>query len=151
MSEFDRSFTRFTELVSDFREIWPGVITEFRQIEREQFAGEGVGRTGKWKPLSAGYAKWKAKRYPGMPILQRTQALFKSLTGNTSDSVVNPEKESLEIGTSLRYAVFHQRGVQGRLAQRKPIDFNEQQRTRLMKVIQKRMLSAGRGKGIALS
>lgn len=148
--QFNRTFTRFTEFLTDLRQIWPGVITEFRQIEKEQFAGEGVGQLGRWKPLSARYAKWKAKKYPGKPILQREGRLVESLTRNSPDSVVNPQREFLEIGTSVEYAAYHHRGVKNRLAQRKVIDFNDTQKNRIMKVIQRRMLSAGRENGFTL-
>lgn len=147
--QLDRTFTRFTELVSDLRVIWPGVIEDFREIEKQQFAGQGIGGGGRWQPLSSGYAKIKAREYPGKTILRRTDRLYNSLTGNTADSITRAEPRSLAIGTRVVYGRYHQRGA-GRLVQRRVIDLNEAQRTRLMKTIQRRLLLAGRNNGIPL-
>lgn len=148
-AQFDRTFTRFTEQLRDLHDLWPGVVPELRDITREQFAGQGVGPAGSWPALSPKYAAWKAQRYPGKPILQRTGRLIESMTGNRPDSIVEARPDSLEFGTRVPYAAYHQRGA-GRLKQRKIFDFNEQQKTRLMKTIQRRLLSAGRESGFAL-
>lgn len=148
--QLDRQFTRFTALVDDLRPLWPGVITDFRAIEKEQFSGQGIGDGGRWQPLSAAYAKWKAKAYPGKTILRRTDRLYNSLTGNTADSITDAQPQSLTIGTRVIYGRYHQTGTR-RLVQRKAIDLNEQQRTRLMKTIQKRLLTLGRSNGIPLT
>jgi phage gpG-like protein len=147
--QFDRTLTRFTELVDDLRPIWPGVLEDFREIEKQQFAGQGIGDGGRWQPLSAAYAKIKAQEYPGKPILRRTDRLYNSLTGNTADTSINAQPRRLSIGTRVFYGRFHQRGG-GRLVQRRPIDLNEAQRTRLVKTIQRRLLLAGRNNGIPL-
>lgn len=148
--QFDRTFTRFTEQLRDLRDLWPACIPELREISKEQFAGEGVGDAGKWAALSARYAAWKAQRYPGKPILQRTGRLVESLTGNKSDSIVEAKPDELIFGTRVPYAVHHQRGA-GRLKKRKVFDLNEQQRTRIMKAIQKRLLTSGQSSGFSLS
>lgn len=137
----DRSFSRFTSQLTDLRQIWPAVIIELRAIVREQYAGQGVGPSGRWQPLSPAYAKWKAKHFPGLPILQRTGLTLLSLTGNTSDTVIQQTETTLVFGTRRRGQVFHQRGS-GRLPRRKVFDLNEAQKTRIMKAIQKRLLSA---------
>lgn len=149
-TQFDRTFTRFTEQLRDLRDLWPGVIPELRDIAREQFAGEGVGPAGNWPALSPKYAAWKAQRFPGKPILQRTGRLIESLTGNTADSIVEARPDYLDFGTRVPYGRYHHKGA-GRLKRRKVFDLNEQQKTRLMKVIQRRLLSAGRESGFALS
>jgi phage gpG-like protein len=148
--QFSRTFTRFTEQLRDLRDIWPGVIPDFQEFAREQFRGEGVGDTGSWPALSPPYAAWKARHFPGKPILQRTGRLVDSVTGRTRDTLIEAKPDSLEFGTRVPYAVFHQRGS-GRLKRRKVFDLNERQRTRLMKTIQKRLLTAGRNSGFALS
>lgn len=149
-TQLDREFTRFTELVTDLRPLWPGVITEAKQIFAEQFAGEGVGDRGRWKPLATAYAKLKAAKYPGKPILQRTGRLIDSLTGNTADTITRAEPDALTVGTRVFYGRYHQTGTR-RMPARRPIDLNEAQRTRLMKVIQRRMLTVGRENGISLT
>lgn len=141
--QFDRTFSRFTENLTDLRHLWPGVIIELRQAEREQFSGEGVGPTGRWKPLSKAYGKWKAKHYPGKQINQRSGRLIDALTGNTSDTLIDPQPDSLTYGVRIPYAIHVHR-------KRKVFDLNEQQKTRLMKTIQRRLLQAGKNAGFAL-
>lgn len=150
--EFDRTFTRFTANLRDFRQLWPGVITELRKITAEQFAAQGRGPTGKWKALSPKYAAWKAKRYPGAPILVRTGDLKQSLTSNSAHSIVRATPDLLEFGTSLPYAIYHQTRVpQKRLPRRPVFDFTEADKTRITKAIQVRLVKAGRDNGVTVS
>lgn len=148
--QFNRTFSRFGEQLRDFRQLWPAVIVELRAIVKEQFARKGIGPSGKWKPLSEAYRKWKEKQYPGQPILVRSGDTIKSLTTNSAHTIIRPLPDSLDFGVSLPYPVFHQRG--GKRLPRRPIfDLNEQQKTRLVKAIQRRLVSAGRDNGISLS
>lgn len=147
--EFDRKFTRFTEQLDDYRQIWPGVTIDLRNIVREQFAGRGVGSI-KWSALSPGYQAWKERRFPGRPLLVRTGATLAALTGNTSRTVLRAEATSLTFGTSLPYPIFHQRGTR-RMPRRPIFDLNSGQRIRLMKTIQRRLTSQFRNQGVTLS
>lgn len=150
--EFQREFDRFGENLTDFRQLWPGVITVLRKILLEQFAYEGAGATGQWQELSTGYAKWKAKHYPDSPILQRTGAMQLSLTGNTAHSIVRPGKEVLEFGTNLLYASYHQsRAPRTKLPRRPIFDFTEAHKIRITKAIQVRLVKAGRNNGVTVS
>ncbi|UOF76904.1 virion morphogenesis protein [Bacteriophage sp.] len=150
-TEFDRTFTRFAENLRDMRQLWPGVITELGLITEEQFKGEGIGRSGRWANLSPAYARWKAKHYPGKPILQRTSRLYRSLTQrNNADNVVDARPDELVFGSKVPYGVYHQRGG-GRLKRRPVFDLNERQKTRLLKAIQVRLLKAGRDNGVTVS
>lgn len=141
-SKFDRVFTRYTEQVSDLRQVWPGVITELRAAMREQFAGQGVGPSGSWAQLSPRYRAWKEKQFPGLPILQRSKRLVQSLTGNTSDTVLIAAPDSLTFGTRRPGAVYHQ-STRGRkkLPRRAVFDLNEPQKIRITKAIQRRLLT----------
>lgn len=124
----------------DFRTLgtWDAVTSEFRKIEKEQFAGEGIGPSGKWKALSAAYAKRKIKKWGSTPILQASGRLVKSLTGNSSDSVVEKTADELTIGTTVPYAGYHQRGTKT-MPSRPPVDLSEQHTDRLGKVITRKM------------
>lgn len=108
----DRAFNRVQERISDFRFIWPSVAAEFYQIERAQFASQGAhGASGKWAPLSPAYKAWKAVKYPNMPILQATTALYQSMTSpDALDSVFRSEADQLTLGSRAPYATAHQRG-----------------------------------------
>jgi len=148
VTEFDRTFTRFTsQILGDFRPIWPGVVTELRNIMREQFAAQGAGKTGQWAQLSPRYRAWKEKHFPGRPILQREQRLVASLTQSTSNTILVQGRDELIFGTRRRGAKFHQTGTR-RMPRRAVFDLSEQQAARLTRVVHRRLLSVGASNGI---
>jgi phage gpG-like protein len=149
--ELDRTFLGVGQTISDLRPVWEYAERAFYAIEREQFASQGgAGRSGKWKELSAAYAKAKAKAYPGMPILQRTGRLMRSLTGNTGDSVLEKREQEFSIGSKVPYGRYHQSGT-SKMPQRSPINFSEPQRTAMQKELQKGLLTVLRGKAKGLT
>lgn len=125
--------------ITDFRkdQVWVRVRQEFNRIEKEHFAAEGNGRSGKWAALSSPYDAIKAKKY-GTPILQRTKRLYKSLTQKTSDSVVEEQDLELTLGTSVPYATYHQKGTK-RMPARPPVDLTDEQKDRLIEPIRKHL------------
>jgi phage gpG-like protein len=114
-----RAFKVLDDSIKDFREVWPEIRMYWVRANVEHFESEGARGGQKWQPLSANYAKWKAKKYPGKPILVRTGRLFRSLTlGGFGTDIINDEQpRSLTLGTAVPYAKYHQRGT-SRLAQR---------------------------------
>ncbi len=148
--QFDRSFNRFGDGLKNLAPIWRDILPELRRAMLEQFSGKGVGPDGAWKPLSEKYAKWKAKKYPGMPILQRTGETFKALTTATANSIVVIGQTSMIFGVALPYPIYHQRG--GKNLPRRPIfDFNESQKTRISKVVQKRIVQMGQDAALEIT
>ena len=99
--------------LSDFTDAWPGVRESIRGMFAAQFPTEGAhGASGKWAPLTARYAAWKARRYPGRKILELTGLLKGSLTSaGHPDEVVQESKTSLWVGTAVPYAQYHQFGT----------------------------------------
>jgi phage gpG-like protein len=135
---FDRAFNRIDSL-SDLRPIWPNVIREFYLIEVEQFASEGAaGASGKWEPLSDVYAKYKQVTHPDKTILRADDDLFESLTDpEATGAILRPEQNELVIGTSVPYAMVHQKGSSKRnIPARPPISLAEAQKRRIQKSIQ---------------
>jgi hypothetical protein len=105
--QFDRAFLRLDSTLDDMRPTWPVVKRAIQFIEDQQFASEGAkGRSGKWKPLTRDYAKYKAIKYGSLPILQRTGALHRAMTMTTGDTVIVNEKDEFGYGTSLPYQPF---------------------------------------------
>lgn len=133
----DRAFNRIEERISDFRFVWGSFAQDFYAIEREQFNSQGAhGLSGRWAKLSPGYAKWKARKYPNMPILQATTALYQSMTSpDANDSVFRPEADQLTIGSRTEYGRAHQRGT-GSMPARPVISLTEADKKRLVKAIQ---------------
>lgn len=125
------ALSRFGGLISDFEpffreDLAPAIFDKVASNFKTEgsHSGGGGGRDaggrflaagGLWKPLSPTYAAWKAKHFPGMPIMRRTDRLFRSLTYDGGR--VGPEgiarfgKRSAEIGTSVPYGILHQRGT----------------------------------------
>lgn len=146
----NREIVGLLNAATDFRQLAPGLIPEVQSILREQFNAQGNGASGQWAELSPAYARWKEKNFPGKPILQRSGETFRALTGRTENSILETRSDSITFGVRLPYPIFHQRG--GKRLPRRPIfDFNETQKRRLIKVVQRRILSAGRNNGATLS
>lgn len=78
-------------------------------FEKKQSRGEGM----KWAPLSdnpegKGYASWKAKHFPGRPILVRTGALKQSMiTKGAEGNITAIGKTQAIFGTSIPYGIYH--------------------------------------------
>lgn len=135
--QLDRAFNRITQLITDFRDVWPAVAEAFYEIETEQFNSQGSkGASGKWAPLSPAYAAYKAKAFPGEPILQATHSMVNSLTSPEAlDSIFRVDPMELVIGSKAPYALAHQTGG-GRLPARPPISLSENDKRKLQKAIQ---------------
>ncbi|MFZ5987188.1 MAG: hypothetical protein ACOYWZ_08725 [Bacillota bacterium] len=83
------------EIISDLRDFGDTakeiVLTSFKK----RFATENKGQ---WAALSHAYKKWKERHYPGMPILQLTQALIRAVMGEGAGHIDNKTPEYLEFG-----------------------------------------------------
>jgi phage gpG-like protein len=104
--------------VKDLRPAFKQIADNFRETERITF--EKQGRPGEWRALSPKYAAWKAKNYPGKPIMVLTGDLKKSLTSRGGNHYEKIGRQELEIGTKDKLGIFHQKGA-GRLPVRKLI------------------------------
>lgn len=143
-AEFDRAFNRVSSEIKDFTAVWEKVSDWLKRRTKRQF--DNQGGDNRWQALSIGYAKWKQIEYPNKPILQRTGRMIDSLTEATADSVNRASKTSLEFGTSVPYAKYHQAGA-GDLPQRKIFDLNEKDRKSLTGVIQRELVKIVRAQG----
>lgn len=109
-----RAFNTLNESIRDFRPVWPEIHMYFLRASLEQFATQGARGGQTWQPLSERYGKWKAKRYPGKPILVATERLRRSLSlggQKGGDQVYEASPLSLTMGTAVPYARYHQRGT----------------------------------------
>jgi phage gpG-like protein len=118
--ESRRAFQTVAENIRDFREVWPEIHMYFLRANVEHFESLGARGGTQWQPLSESYAKWKAKKYPGKPILVATERLKRSLSlagQKGGDQVYEETALSLTMGTAVPYARYHQRGT-ARMARR---------------------------------
>jgi phage gpG-like protein len=112
------------ELVNIGKYVFPKLVPVFEAHEAQQFDEEGAGPSGKWAPLSPGYAAWKAKRYPNKPIMQRSGALHDALTSSSSSFARRVfSNDTFDFGTvGVPYATTHFVASGNRPA-RPPVDF----------------------------
>lgn len=113
------------ELADVGKHILPKLTPALETSVTKQFDSRGSGPiTGAWAPLTEKYAKWKARKYPGKPILELTGALRAALTTSTdSKALRSTVGNSLSYGTKgIEYASAHQTGTP-KMVQRPPFDF----------------------------
>lgn len=132
--QLERTLLRFSDAAADMRPAWERLRRRFVAGQRRQFASEGGWGSGGWDPLSPRYASWKARMYPGKPILRRTDELYNSLTQGPAVNV--QEAHMAAFGSDVDYGAHHQRGGE-RLPQRRPVELPEQERREWMRVIQR--------------
>jgi phage gpG-like protein len=101
------------ELAKPGKHIFPRIIPVLQNAVRMQFATQGSGPTGPWKPLSSKYQAWKEVHYPGRPILVRSGKLRGALTGpHHGNALREVTDDVLTYGTKgVGYASHHQVGA----------------------------------------
>ncbi len=140
--QVDRALSRFGEYAKDLSVPFKKMAESFKRLERAQFGSEG-GRAGQWAPLSATYAAWKAANFPGKPLLQLTGILSESLQGDNPWYIERITPKSLELGTRVSYARFHQRGT-GKMPMRSVIKLTEADKQEWMKILHNFVWDAAR-------
>lgn len=140
MAEFNRSFSRFGELVDDFTWAFEQIADNFYAGEGEMFSSGGGGAGG-WAPLKDSTIARKGSS----EILVETGMLRDSLTtreGAFSRFGLQPKR--LEMGSSVPYGAYHQTGT-SRMPARPPVKLTEKQKTEWMKYIHEHIVKAWRG------
>ena len=117
----------WANLIEDFTEPFTAIEQVFRKHEKRLFDTEGgYGPSGDWEGLSAAYAAWKARNFPGRGILVRGGTMRAALVeGKGAGAIKKITGSFLEVGIDdqvIPYAAIHQSG-RG-IPQRKPMDFN---------------------------
>lgn len=112
----------FDRGIQDWTPAWPKVIERFRTQEERRFATENVGGpSGRYAALSPAYARRKAIRYPGAPILTATGRLRASLAASGAGSVIEQSPRRLFMGSTVPYGAYHQAGT-SRIPRRPAVD-----------------------------
>lgn len=136
--EIDRTLTRITHDITDAGPLWQSLANRFATLEAQQFATEGIAAGG-WEPLSPRYAAWKARKYPGAPILTRTGKLRRSLTVRPF-GIERITPDSMTIGTDIPYATYHQHGT-ARMPARPIVAMTEATRRDWVKRVQRYVIT----------
>lgn len=132
----DRTIDRAADHVEDFRPVWEVYRGRFLEAERRQFASEGAYGSGGWAPLSPRYAAWKARHFPGQPIMRRTDDLFHSLTDADGPAIAIMEPSYAIFGSDVLYGVHHQRGDPP-VPRRRVLELPESERRAWVKIAQR--------------
>lgn len=132
--QLDRTLERYADAVEDARPLWHALADDFVSIEQRQFATEGGYGSGGWSPLSPKYAAWKARHYPGQPILQREGDLVESLTSRPLGVEVIDARRMV-IGSDIAHGEFHQLG--DGVPQRRPVELTAGDRRRWTRALQR--------------
>ena len=141
VQEMATAFSRFGEYADDLREPYGEIADYLQQVTDRRFQQGGPG----WAPLSPAYAAWKAQNYGGRPILVRTGEMRGGM-GN----VRRISEKSLEWGTNVPYAVFHQRGTR-KMPQRRIIHLERDDATFIHKIIQRHLVTKARQAGLEMT
>lgn len=132
-----RTFSRWTDALSDFSPVLEKIADDFLELEASQFGGEGKTGSGGWKALSPDYAAWKAVHYPGAKILERDGWLRDSLTVKDAPFGLREITTTQAVlGSNLPYAMYHQTGTR-KMPARPPIELSESDKTRWGKLVHK--------------
>lgn len=152
LPELDIAFARAADSIDNVQKYWPRVADVVYDIEKEQFNTEGARSGTEWASLSPAYAEWK-ERYLAREtfdaknrILELTTALRRSLTSRDERGVYIETPDSLSLGSSLPYALHHQRGT-SKMPARQPYDLRPEDarriRTAFKEQVEKEVKRAG--------
>jgi phage gpG-like protein len=129
--------------IDDLTPAWQRMIPALQDyIARRIASGGTLHNLPPFAPLSPRYARYKAKRYPGAPILVRTGRLFRSLTTNTDDTIADIQPDHLTFGTRVPYALYHQLGTR-KMPARPPIKLSKPIQTQLLTILRNYLIQEG--------
>ena len=138
----DRLLSRLSARSSDLSPAFNTIADDFTKVEEEQF--KTLGR-GEWQPLSPGYAAWKARNYPGRPLMVRSGTLQAALTSRSANGRSETiTRDMMRVGITTSYAIKHQLGDPStNLPQRMLVNLRETDKQRWVRIIQRFIVSEG--------
>ena len=108
--DIQNGLASFEASLGDFSGALAAIADDFRQMVAEQFATQGESGGTPWADLAP--STLRRKKGGGGSILNNTGALFSSLVDpDAPGHLESADNLSLEIGTDLPYAMFHQLGA----------------------------------------
>lgn len=139
LRQFDDAFGKIIRTLGDLTPIWPKVGEWFYETEQRLFFTEGASGGSKWPALSAAYDQEKGRTHPFMPLMRRTDTLYRSLTRKGApEGVYQETKDSLTLGSTRRGAKAHMR-PSGRRPARPPIQISRQDADKMMKIVRRKV------------
>lgn len=107
------ALSRYTDFLSNFTVFWADYFVPLWYAYMVfQYTSSGGDTGAPWAPLTASYAAWKEKHFPGQPIGVLTGATRDALTHpNAPGSVLTIARDQFAVGTDLPYPIFLQLGT----------------------------------------
>lgn len=139
--QVDRTLNGLAVRVRDASPAFDAMGDRLARAEERQFSSQGGYGSGGWPALSPAYGAWKARHYPGKPILERTGLLRESLTQRPFGIDENTGTTAV-FGSGVHYGAFHQHGG-GHLPRRRPLELPEDERRAWGKVMQRWLVDGG--------
>jgi len=102
-------------LLKDLTKVWPGACGPLLNMVMMMYSSQGSsGAHGRWDDLDQDYAKRKAKKYPGRPVMK---ASGKSFTALMSPEAFHFEARRMTygVGPEFGYLAYQQTGYRSRL------------------------------------
>lgn len=134
--QFSRAFEEANSSYMNFEKPFGLMAEDFFQTMSTIFSAEGSfeGRS-RWAALSPAYARWKARHFPGKKILELNGRLKNSLvTKGGPDNVLEITPDTLVVGTTVPYAIYHQTGTP-KMPMRKIIELTNEQKLRWVHIM----------------
>jgi len=130
--------------IEDLTPAWQRMLPAIRNyIDRRIATGGTHHSMPPFAPLSPRYARYKARRYPGAPILVRSGRLRSALTQpDHPDAIADIQPDRLTFGTRVPYALYHQLGTQ-RMPARPPIKLSKTLQTELLTILRNYLIEQG--------
>ena len=107
----EKMLKKIVKRSSDMRPVWRYAGRKLESSFSQNFLSGGALVPGKWAPLDASYAAWKAMNFPGQKKMFLSGKLFRSVSELSDKSVNKVNRLSAEFGTNVEYAKFHQYGT----------------------------------------
>lgn len=137
--QINREILRVGEHAGDARPAFSAIADYIMAETAEQFATAGGHASGGWKPLKPATILEKQRLHQDNGILRRSLALEHSLTlRGDPNQILDVGRDELVFGSRLPYAGAHQNPRPGsRLPQRRPVELTSEARNRIVKVLQR--------------
>lgn len=132
-------YQRIDDLSPAFQRMIPALQDYVRK--RIETGGTWHGMPA-FAPLSPQYARYKARRYPGAPILVRSGRLRDALASITPDTIADIQPDRLTFGASIPYAIYHQLGTY-KMPARPPLKLSRTIQTHLLTILRHYLVEVG--------
>lgn len=139
--QVSRELLRFRDAAADMKPALEEIADDFLDIEERQFSSEGRYGSGGWAPLAPSTLAGKVRRGYDTRILHERLRLRRSLTTRNQDHIRKITSDSMFVGTSVPYAIYHQHGT-SHMPRRRPVELPARDRDNWVKILQRHLVGS---------